>query len=271
MKPGRIRLPGLALVLGFVAAAGPGASSGGWTLQLDIEDGAPGSEARGRDAFDDAVGRSVYSAERQAAGKQAARLAIREGSEGWDEWGGRKFFPHRIPRGGEVWLRVRVYWPPGFDWSADPWLKFLRVHTRSPGADEETRYDDWYLNEGSTTGMHRFISDAQDLGRDCGGTSHDPRHGVWESYQMYLRFDSVAASAGGAGLVRLWKGSDLLCEIRDMRTLRSADSFADASLFGTYWNGTAPASQHMFLDDVVITTRVPSGRDGHGNPMIPSP
>jgi hypothetical protein len=68
--------------------------------------------------------------------------------------------------------------------------------------------------------------------------------------------------------VQLWKDGELICEIDDLATLRTPESRADAFLLSTYWNGGAPRTQVMYVDDIVITSRTPAGRDAHGNPMI---
>jgi O-antigen ligase len=265
---GRAALAGLALVIGVADGARAQTPARGFTLHLDFDEGRPGDPPHGRDAFDELASGSRYTRERSYEGGQAAELRIAQRTDGWDSFGGRRFLPSEPGKGDELWIRVRAFFPEGFDFSADPMLKFLRVHTRSGG---EHGYDDWLFNHpdrGHHPG-HYFVSGAQDAGRECGRPDvHDPVRGRWETYEMHLGLDDVAARHGGGGRVRLWKDGELICEIDDLATLRTPESRADAFLLSTYWNGGAPRTQVMYVDDIVITSRTPTGRDAHGNPMI---
>jgi hypothetical protein len=147
-------------------------------------------------------------------------------------------------------------------------LKFMRVHTQGGG---EHGYHDWLLNhpDRSDHPGHYFTSGVQDAGRECGGSDgHDPVRGRWETYEMYVGLDDEAARDGGSGRVRLWRDGELICEIDEFPTLRTPEGRADAFLLSTYWNGGAPRTQALYVDDILITSRRPSGRDADGNPMI---
>ena len=88
--------------------------------------------------------------------------------------------------------------------------------------------------------------------------------------------DTVSVADGGTAIARIWKNGKLLSEINDAYTLKTADSYSDAFLIFTYWNGGASGGtgafptkdQHLFIDDLTITTDTPSKRDIAGNPMI---
>ena len=66
----------------------------------------------------------------------------------------------------------------------------------------------------------------------------------------------------------LWKNGDLLREINDRITLTHSGAYADATYIFTYWNGASPATQHMYIDDLVITSDTPASRDTFGNPVF---
>jgi len=252
------------------AATPAPARDAGFTLRLDFEHGEPGTPPEGPDAFDELAAGSQYTREQHYTGTQAAALRIAKGTDGWNSFGGRRFLPadRRVGRGGELWVRVRVLFPAGFSFAADPWLKFLRIDTGRGETHEG--YDDWYLDDPDARDpAHVFISEVSGQpSRRCGRSSDNPRRGRWETYEMYVRFDDVAARAGGSGRVRMWKDGVLLCEIDDLPTLATPSSTASAFLFSTYWNGKAPKTQQMYLDDVVITSRRPAARDAHGNPQL---
>ena len=96
-------------------------------------------------------------------------------------------------------------------------------------------------------------------------------NGAWETYEMYIMFDSVAKSAGGQAEVRIWKNNTLLLDSTSMRTLVSTASYADYFYLFTYWNGNAPATTSLYVDDITITSDTPANRDSHGYPFIGGP
>jgi hypothetical protein len=248
--------------------AGTGA---GFTVRMDFEKFAPGDVAEGDDGFSDAANDSVV-VRGAAVGRQAAELRVTKGQTGWGSWGGRRWFPAPARKGDSLWIRVVARFPAGFDFAADPWLKFLRVHTRAPDGKHEG-YVDWLLHDpGPARRPFRYASElGSGEDTDCGAPSDAPRPDVWETYEMQVVLDDVPASRGGQGLVRLWKEGRLLCEVTTGKTLRHPGSVADAFLFSTSWNGGAPATQSMLLDGVVLTTSPPAGVDAAGRPMIGLP
>lgn len=237
-------------------------------MRMDFEAGAPGTPALGPDAWDALPEKRAdtrHSTEQAFSGRQSARMTVRRGEE---LFGGDVHFPSRLYAGDEVWIRFRVYWPDGFDWSARPWLKFFRVHTSSP-ARWNDGYLDWYINN-PQAGPHppfQVIKERDDRWRTFGSDRDDPKTGVWETYEAHYVFDWRSAAEGGRARVQVWKNGVLLRDIRDIRTLSGPDSWAYR--FGMhYWNGGAPRTQSWYVDDIVVTNRRPAARDAHGNPMI---
>jgi hypothetical protein len=243
-------------------------SSDGWTVALDFDDGRLGQPAVGADAFDAVpmgTAPTYYSDAHVFSGTSAAEINVAGGDT---LYGGIKEFPTKLRVGDELWIRFRVYWPAGFDWSANPWLKFFRVHTRSPERDNEG-YMDWYINnpEVGTHPPFQLIKEFHDQWRLFGDTRDAPRRGAWETYEAHYVFDSVPAAEGGRGLAQVWKDGRLLGEFDDIRTLESDQSWAHSFQMWD-WNGGAPKDQTWYVDDVVLTTRRPAGRDADGNPMV---
>lgn len=256
----------LALILGV---SGLGCSRSDWTMGMDFESGQVGEPAVGSDAFDELPQDSADTRIVQGtsfSGSRSARLRVRSGE---DLFGGIKQFPTQLRSGEDLWIRFRVYWPAGFDWSANPWLKFFRVHTRSPDVENEG-YVDWYINnpqQGSGPPF-QIIKEIDDEWYPMGRNPQDnPKTGVWETYEVHYVFDSRPVSQGGRARIRAWKNGLLLTDIRTIRTLEGAASYAERFEF-SYWNGGAPKDQSWFVDDVVLTTVTPSDRDAAGNPMI---
>jgi len=268
-----------------------------WTINMDFNDGPldQSVEDKGNPypVFSDAAGRTVYSdCAGNAQDGQCAKMSIKKGYDGWGTWGGRLNFKERGVSnpvlGTEVWISVKIFMPDGFDYTAKPWLKFLRLHTTSPARGNEG-YNDLYI---TTTGAKYydsvlkknllqppffFIKEQQNMIKRFGDLNNDkPELGAWETYEVYLKMDYVSVANGGTSRVRVWKNGKLLAELDDIQTLNSAASYADTFLIFTYWNGgksdgsgSVPAKdQHLFIDDLIITTDTPSRRDISGNPMI---
>ncbi|MBK9615924.1 MAG: hypothetical protein IPO35_10545 [Uliginosibacterium sp.] len=82
------------------------------------------------------------------------------------------------------------------------------------------------------------------------------QRGAWETFEIQVDFDNVPKSQGGTGRVRAWrkKGNQmvLFLDLQDVRTLKTAASYAPFFYIFTYWNGGVPKTQSMYIDRVVI-------------------
>lgn len=267
-----------ALLLAAALAASPAA---GFTLALSFESGRPGARAVGPDAFDEVLSddaeAATYSDARAAEGRQSARVPISRSEDGWGGW---RLLPEPVRAGDSLWARMRVYAPAGFDWHAEPWLKFpFRFRTyHGPGLRErEDHYIGPYLNNpngsrGDVWRVENEVAAGGPVNLDCrAGPRHDPREEVWETYEVQIVADARASDRGGRGHFRMWKDGVLVCDLAT-QTLPDADAHIGLFGFGTYWNetrGPAPRrDQALFVDDGVITNETPRGRDAAGTPMI---
>lgn len=241
--------------------------AGAWQKNVTFEGGSVGARALGANAFNDASA-AVYDRTHVYEGTTAAKSSVTGGVEGWGEWGGVIQFPERVTRGGDLWIRARAYFPSGFSFAANPWLKFMRVRTfTSSGAN--IGYDDWYIDLANSANPYRFIYEGEQVWSPFGTKGVDePKFDQWETYEMYIKFDTVSAANGGAGLVRMWKNGKLIGEMRNRITLANATAYSDSFYLFTYWNGLAPKSQSMWVDDIVIQTDTPGARDANGNAFI---
>jgi hypothetical protein len=191
--------------------------------------------------------------------------------------------PTNLNKGSEIWVRVHTFFPSDFDYNSTSngsKLKFLRVHTASgdDGRDgscvpKNEGYNDWYIYPDTQffgDSPFGFIKECQGKWGNFGSFKNGMsiKKGVWETYEMYIKLDNVSAAQGGGGMVRVWRDDELLGEFNDMQTLMTPKSYADSFLLFTYWNGNAPKTQHMYIDDLVITNEKPSSVDKFGNPRI---
>lgn len=268
-----------------------------WTISMNFNQGPLGQVVEGKGTpypvFSDAAGRTIYSTcPGNIQTGHCAEMSIKKGSDGWGTWGGRLNFKQLGVTdpgvGTSIWMSVKVFMPLGFDYTANPHLKFMRIHTSSKSVQNEG-YDDLYItpigshyyNPGLKKNLLQppffFVKEQQNLLKRFGNNNLDrPKLGVWETYEVYMKMDYRSVANGGTSRVRIWKNGKLLAELNDIQTLKSKVSYADNFLIFTYWNGGKPngtgsvpsKNQHLFIDDLIVTTDTPSNRDILGNPMI---
>lgn len=239
-----------------------------WTVSADFEEGDTGSIAVGPDAFshtsnDIILDQNVEGDEITEAfsGKNVAKLDIRANSYGFGTWGGILDFPETLGKGDEIWYKVSIFFPEGFDYNASPHLKFLRIRTPDGHLD-------WYIDNEGTANPFKFIYEGEQVWSRFGGEEDRIEFGKWETYEMYIKLDNVRSTEGGEAMVRVWKNGILLGTFLDRLTLADETTIANYALLFTYWNGGNPPAQYLYVDDIVITTDTPSQTDSQGNHMI---
>lgn len=190
---------------------------------------------------------------------------------GQTDWGGIITFPSNLVKGDEIWIRVHTFMPLGFDYNSygeGELLKFLRVHTRTV-ADSNIGYNDWYITPTNNTfASHQFIYEGEQEWAFVTDMSLRPVLNQWETYEFYLKLDDVPVDSGGQARARFWKNGVLILDTTNRQTLQTAATYADRMHIFTYWNGNAPQTQQMYIDDLVITTTTPANTDPFGNPFI---
>jgi hypothetical protein len=214
---------------------------------------------------------SIVTDVKSYSGSKACRMKIREGSNSDGEWGGGINHPEKLGKGDEIWLRLRTFWPVGFDYnsySSGNNLKYLRFRTK--GADNSNHgYVDWYLRPKGSVPPFQIIYEGVKMDWSKFGSEGDAiEFGKWETYEFYVKFDNIPASNGGMARIRTWKNGKLLTDIKNVPTLKEAGTTSGDTLIFTYWNGGSPATQEMYVDDIVLTSDKPSARDASGNPYI---
>jgi len=260
------------LLASLFATSSPALS---WTRSLTFENGSIGAKAQSGSTqdFDDAAGGSYFTNEQVLSGNIAAKLTVTAGDTAFGRWGGIINFPELLRKGDEVWFRVNTFFPAGFNWdstSGGSLLKFLRVHVQTSSGGN-SGYNDWYMTPEATTIPHQFLYEGQQQWFRFGAASDEVQRGRWETYEMYIKLDNIPVDQGGTARVRVWKDGRLLSEITGAETLNSATDTSDRAHLFTYWNGGAPKTQHMYVDDIVVTSDTPSGRDANGYPMVGTP
>jgi hypothetical protein len=273
----------IAILVLLVAIAQPRIAAA-WTNHIDCEGGTLGSNVQqgGPNEFTSAFSNTVYSNTTVQTGSQSCKLGVAAGTTGWGTWGAIYDFPGNLAVGSQLWIRVSLYVPPGFDYTANPWLKFMRVRTASPSSQDQG-YLDLYINpptgtiwDGDTgqnvAAPYMFLYEGAAVVHPFGSRpTDDIAFGKWETYEIYYKLDDVSKQAGGTAEVRIWKNNQLMTDLTNQITLKDASTYANAFYLFTWWNGNAPATQSLYVDDITITTDRPSNLDAKGNPCICSP
>lgn len=246
-----------------------------WTITADFEEGKIGDKAESpsTDAFHIVAGHSQYASTPALSGSQSGSVTATAGNTGFGVWGGGFNFPSNLKQGDQIWFRINVLYPEGWDFSCDgcrQGMKFMRIHTATSGGSNEGFYNT--LIKGSSTGG-LITADSEVLGSEFwinngNGDVFDKGtpviRGKWHTYEQYVKWSSVP----GEGIYRIWQDGNLIFEDLKTATLRSSTSISDYIYLYTYWNNGAPRTQTSYVDDVVVTNEVPSKKDANGNPYI---
>lgn len=270
-----------------------------FNIKMNFEDGTPGqkvmgecSPGAGQYRFTGDANGTVFTDEDAFGEGQSARLSIDKGTSGFGKWGGiirlDKCVGEELREGDELWIRMRMKFPPNWKFTAGERLKFIRLRTYSPSGKALT-YNDFQLSHpdgpGKTFYPFHFIPefDAEGGWSLIGKPSHYINFGVWETYEIYFKINHVTADedpVNGARVVA-WKNGKLIGEVTDKQTLPAAGhSIRDFYLF-THWNGRqgkgdAPQNQSVLIDDLRITNETPGVLSGErymiglGEQLIPS-
>lgn len=231
-----------------------------WEVVRNFNSGGAGKKAeKTPDGFDDAAGYSVYSNERSAEGGMSARLSIDAGSEGWGWWGGVITFPTRLAKDADLWLQLYVFMPEDFviKTPGNGSLKFIRIATKNLAGNNAGYIDIQLQDDGTTTSSMRMIKEQQDRWFLFGNAGSFKR-GVWQRVSVNFTLSAVPAADGGNARVRVWHNGGLITDEPRVKTLTSSTDVATMLYLFTYWNGRAPRTQSLWVDDIRIAAGRPS-------------
>lgn len=214
-----------------------------------FEDYAPEQSLSSNDPFD-AAGRTAATDELAYAGSQSARMEIQPGDNGgFGQWGGIIPLPDR-PEGTSVWVRLWVRWPASFEFSASPWMKFLRLHNREADGSNGG-YNDLYVDQADgPDSVLRIIKEVHNVWEVYDG---DPiPRDTWERYEMQIVIDDVPVDDGGEGRFRVWRDDALIFDRTDVPTVTAPGGTIDALYIFTYWNNEMPPANTAYIDELTI-------------------
>jgi hypothetical protein len=179
-------------------------------------------------------------------------------------------------KGQTIWYQTHVYFPVGYDYLSDNGgingggrLKFMR-HANYRGDGTLRNYSDIYINWNNAPQSWEYTYEgAAGFVRFGTSTNADfPTLGAWTEVQFAVTLDTAPQDSGGQAMVRMWVDDKFLGEITSKPTITDDNDYYAFQLFMPTWNGDAPATQTMWLDDVVLTTTPPQTTDAGGRPKI---
>jgi hypothetical protein len=225
---------------------------------------------------------SYISADYASSGTHSLKFSLPKGKEdiGIYDYG----LGSDLHEGDELWVRVKVYPPTGFDWTAQPIVKVLRTAQAKPDGSSSGGYNSIlatnpnnYGCEGTqkygymVTGQENQDSQnpppiCQNRNLGDGGAFFTP--GQWSCIELYIKVSATD------GMTRAWHNGVLRNEYA-YPTIPSGGYLPKSStsdwmvhhLLG-WWNGGASKDQSIYFDDFQVTDEQPSSVDNAGNHMI---
>jgi hypothetical protein len=263
---------------GAAGAAGAGTGTLGFTpwALLDAEGGTVGQPYQ----WSDADGGTTVDDTHVFEGKHAFKMHAKKGTPGggqFGSWGGIETLPSALKKGDTLHVQYSTYFPSDFDWTANPWLKFVRVHVNDVGG-KNVGYNDIYIYNDGT--LHNIYEGGAGPTYWADTTTRVEKD-VWETFELEITFDELAVDFGGQGRTKFWKrtadGMILMMDRTDSNTLKSPTDTVDRFHFFTYWNsgpnedGMYPThAQDCWVDRVVFEKDLGKlvEHDAAGNPII---
>ncbi|SFM53570.1 hypothetical protein [Marinobacter zhejiangensis] len=248
----------------------------GWTRSVDFNNGVVGQSTQRGGDFDDAGGGTLYSDEVTLDGSLSAKMSIAEGAEGFGSWGGILNFPGNLTAGDKVWVQFYIYIPSNFYiyTPGNGSLKFVRIRTNT-SSGENGGYNDFQIidDNSGVDAVYRYIKEGVwDIGWLYIANANQrntllPRD-KWLKLELEFSFGTVPVTEGGNSFVRLWLDDKMVWNGENAQTLSNNSDVANALYLFTYWNGRAPKSQSLYVDNIVMTSDTPPNVDSNGYRFI---
>ena len=188
------------------------------------------------------------------AGTRSMRSWIAADVAGRQEFGFDLPLASALSEGDELWVRLAVRYPAGFDftnpgYSALKLLSFIRsaakgnrrrgdVHVGIKPDQSLTTFND----------LENVVSGDMDLAGSSLPTDS------WALVEVYINFSALAADNGGTGAIKVWvDGSPVGEAVRE--TLQDSADLVTAVSWHQQWDGTAPALQDCWVDQIAYAVR----------------
>jgi hypothetical protein len=197
-----------------------------------------------------------------------AHTWIAKGDDGWSRWG----FEFKNPAlencgvGDEIWWRVAMCWPTDFSFATDHGsLKTFRIGKVKDSNGDNRGYVDFQIK---TDQDWRALVEYQSNDSWDYYDGGKVVKGKWQIFEVYVKL-----GVGPNGIMRIWRDGKLFGESR-RGTIETA-THVERLLWSTYWNGDAPKTQGMDIDEMAVAVKNSTrddtahmGTDDAGNYLI---
>ena len=226
---------------------------------------------------------TYYSDDYHNSGNFSVKFFIGQGDESVGIYSYR--LGGELAEGDELWVRVYIYAPAGFDWTATPITKLLRIVVANPDGTGNGYHSILATRPGNYGCAGENIYGYVVTGSEMNSSQTPPpicqnmsaagdekflTPGQWHTIELYLKISSVD------GVMRAWVNGELVAEYHYPTILAGGkipiartSNWMDHHLLG-WWNGGATQDQFLYFDDLIITNETPGSVDAHGNQMIGS-
>ncbi|WP_019531046.1 heparin lyase I family protein [Dasania marina] len=231
-----------------------------WSIERNFNEGAHGTAANtSLDGFDTAAEQSFYDSSLSYNGGQSALLNISKGDQGFGRWGGVINFPSPVTASQELWYQMYIYIPDSFTIDTDQGsLKTIRFMSQKSDGSGSGALDIQMADEDSPNVFRMIREYASSAGWFTFGERHQFKKNQWHKITTYLYADHKTASEGGRSEVKVWLDNALVTHEREIKTLAFDGSYFNSLYLFTYWNGLAPKTQHLWVDEIQITNEKPN-------------
>lgn len=227
--------------------------------------------------------KNFYTSEYYLSPPNAIRFYLKKGNENSGQYTFN--LPSDLREGDELWIRIYLYVPQGFDWSCNPITKLVRIAiSNSEGKSEgycsilATKPINYGCNSGSPNKFGFMV-----IGEEMNSNQKPPpicqnknsrdggaflETGMWHCIELYLRISFAK------GITRSWHNGILRHEyfyptipLSGYVPREKTKNWTQHHLLG-WWNGGPSRDQHIYFDNMIITNQRPSKTDLEGNYMI---
>lgn len=243
-------------------------TAGAWSVNDNYDNQSDGQRCG---SFWNSQQDSTVTSEKSSSGSKSCKMRITQGNKGW----GGGFTFSSLKKGDEFWMRFRIFMPTGFNYNIIDTTqgdsnKFIRLTVKDTSGTSS--FLDWKWENDYKADAYAVKLQRDNCTTNCwqlfGSANDKPKHGTWETYEIYAKLDNVAVDFGGQGRVRAWKNGKLIGDLTARRTINNSSDTVKSTHIFSYWNGGAPKTQHLYFDDLVATNVRPAGRDAQGNAYI---
>ena len=207
---------------------------------------------------------AVISDEQSYSGGKSTKHTITAGDDGFGDFGYRLTTEStpKLVKGDEIWFRQAMFFPTGWDMTTNTgrlkcfrWILNKSDNTFDGDIDVQIKTN--------KTGMSGYIESHPNPAYHQWYEFPDAAIllNAWQLWEVHIVLDDVPVDEGGSGRVDLWLDGNHVGSLTAMSTLQLPDNYLNFMYLFTYWNGNAPQTQSMYIDNVTVAVKQSGVRD----------